>query len=128
MPDSFLDFGTSNWYLTYFARKIIQAKLHTINYARSDGCGAKLLAEKYAKSATEHERDMSNKFWEECERYYRKDSNGRRYRTEQDEVVEVISITEEELKDRYSSWINYIEEFMRVRNARKINYKIKIKK
>ena len=106
-----------NWHLTEYTRKIIKAKLHARNYTRSNGCGTKLLAKEYAKSATEHERDMCNKFWEECECYYRKDSNGKRYRTEKDEVIEVIN--EEELKDRLSSCINYTEEFMRVLNAKR---------
>ena len=58
------DFKTNllkpNWHLTVYTRKIIQAKLHARNYARSNVCGAKLLAEEFAKSATEHERHMSD--------------------------------------------------------------------
>ena len=60
---------------------------------------------------------MSKQVWWDCECYYRKDSIGRRYRTEQDEVVEVT--TEEKIKDRHSSCVNYIDEFMRVSNARR---------
>ena len=78
----------------------------------------KLLAEEYAKSATEYESRMSDKFWAECDySYYRKDRNVMRIRTEQDEVIEVT--TEEEKKDRYSSCVNYIDDFMGVRNARR---------
>ena len=36
MPDSLLDYGKPNWYLTIFARKIILVKLHARNYARSN--------------------------------------------------------------------------------------------
>ena len=61
---------------------------------------------------------MSDKYWSECNYvYYRKDSHGMHTRTVQDEVIEVT--TEEELKDRYSSCINYIEDFMRVYNAKR---------
>ena len=83
------------------------------DYARSNRCGAK----EYAKSATEDESYLSSKFWDVCGDYYRKDSNGRRYRTEQDEVIEVT--TEEELKDRYSSCVNYIDDFMKVSDAKR---------
>ena len=71
----------------------------------------------YAKEATKQENAMSNWFRFHCKMYYSKDSNGRFYRTEQDEVIEVT--TEEELKDRLSSCINYTEEFMRVHNAKR---------
>ena len=43
--------------------------------------------------------------------YYSKDSHGRLYHTEQDEVTEVT--TEKELKDRLSSCITYSVDFMR---------------
>ena len=43
-----------------------------------------------------------------------KDSNGRRYRTKQDEVIEVT--IEEQLKTRLASYIN---EFMRVSNTKR---------
>ena len=115
-PDSYLDI-MPNWYLTIFARDIMQSKVQASNYARSNERGARLLAEEYAKSATEYESHMSNKYWSECNYvYYRKDSNGMYTRTVQDEVIEVT--TEEELKDRYSSCINYIKDFMRVYNAK----------
>ena len=69
-----------------------------------------LLTETYAKRSTEQEIIMSNDYWFNCNHYYRKDSNGRFYQTEQDEVIEVT--TEEEL-----NYINYTEEFMRVRKS-----------
>ena len=80
--------------------------------------GAKLLAETHVWRAAELEKGLSYNFWFHCNIYYNnKDSNGRFCRTEQDEVKEVI--TEEELKDRLSSCINYTEEFMRVHNAKR---------
>ena len=41
---------------------------------------------------------------------YHKDSKGMFTRMVQDEVIEVIS--DQELKDRHSACLNYIEEFM----------------
>ena len=77
----------------------------------------KIAYKTYDKEATKQEKTLSKAFWFFCYLYYSKDSNGRFYRTEQDEVIEVT--TEEELKDRYSSCINYIDDFMRVCNARR---------
>ena len=79
--------------------------------------GANLLAEKYTKIATEQQKNLSEWFWFDCNHYYRKDSNNRRYRTDQDEVIEVT--TEEQLKTRLASYVNYIDEFMRVCNLRR---------
>ena len=86
--------------------------MHTENYARSNGTGAKLLAETYAKKAAEQENALIQQYRYDCNLYYNKDSHGWFYRTAQDEVIEVL--TEEELEDRISSYINYTEEFMRV--------------
>ena len=102
---------------TYCTRHIIIAKLHAENYARSNGVGAKLLAETYAKKAAEQEKALIKQYRYDCNFYYSKDSHGRFYRTEQDEVIEVTS--EEELEDRLSSFINYTEEFMRAHNAKR---------
>ena len=87
------------------------------NYARSNSMGDKLLAETYAKRAAEQENALIQKYRDDCNYYYSKDSHGRFYRTEQDEVIEVT--TDEELEDRISSYINYTEEFMRVLNAKR---------
>ena len=105
-----------NMMATHYTRQIILAKMHAENYARSNSIGARLLAETHARRATELEKGLSYQFWFHCNMYYNnKDSNGRFCRTEQDEAKEVI--TEEELKDWLSSYINYTEEFMRVCNA-----------
>ena len=48
-----LDNGKPNKAATHYTRQIIIAKLHAENYARSNGIGAKLLAETYAKEAAE---------------------------------------------------------------------------
>ena len=106
MLDSLHDWGKPNLLTTYCTRQIIMAKLHAENYARSNSSGSKLLVKEYAKSATEHKKNLSRQFWEDCDRNYCKDSNGRFYRKEQDEVIEVT--TEKQLKARYSSCINYI--------------------
>ena len=111
-PDSHLD-STLNCTLTTFARKIIQAKVNAKHYARSGQLYARLLAEEYAQSATEYENRLSYEYYD----HYRKDSKGMLTRMVQDEVIEVIS--EQELKDRHSSCMNYIEEFMRVHNAKR---------
>ena len=79
--------------------------------------GAKLLAEEYTKNDTKHKRDLSKQFWWDCECYYRKDSNGRHYRMEKDEVIEVT--TEAELEAWHSSCVKYIDKFMRVSNGRR---------
>ena len=76
-----------------------------------------LLAETYAKKAAELENALIERYRFDCKFYYSKDSHGRFYRTEQDEVIEVT--TDEELEDRISSYINYTEEFMRVHNAKR---------
>ena len=83
-----------NYGATNYTRQIILAKMHAENYARSNGIGARLLAETYAKKATEEENRLSNWYWFDCNGYYSKDSHGRFHRTEQDEVIEVT--TEEE--------------------------------
>ena len=106
-----------NYGATNYTRQIILAKMHAKNYARSNGVGAKLLAETYAKKAAEQENALIQQYRYDCNYYYSKDSHGRFYRTEQDEVIEVT--TDEELKDRISSYINYTEEFMRVHNAKR---------
>ena len=106
-----------NQIATCWTRQIILAKMHAENYARSNGIGARLLAETYAKKATKQENALTQGFRFFCNLYYSKDSHGRFYRTEQDEVIEVT--TEEELEDRISSYINYTEEFMRVHNAKR---------
>ena len=62
--------GKSNIYLTIYTRKIIVAKLNAKNYARSNGCGAKLLAKEYVKSATEHEEYLSRQFWFDCDLFF----------------------------------------------------------
>ena len=76
-----------------------------------------LLAETYAKKAAELENALIERYRFDCNSNYSKDSHGRFYRTEQDEVIEVT--TDEELEDRISSYINYTEEFMRVHNAKR---------
>ena len=100
-----------NRILTYFTQKIILAKLNAVHYARSNGIGAMLLAETYAKEATEQEKELSEEFSSGCKRFYSNDGNGRLYHTEQDEVTEVT--TEKELEDRLSSCITYTEDFVR---------------
>ena len=69
------------------------------------------------EGAAERENALIQRLKSNCKFYYSKDSHGRFYRTEQDEVIEVT--TEEELEDRISSYINYTEEFMRVHNAKR---------
>ena len=88
-----------NRHAPYYTRQIILAKLHAENYARSNGTGAKLLAETYAKKAAELENALIERYRFDCKFYY----------SEQDEVIE----------DRISSYINYTEEFMRVHNAKR---------
>ena len=90
-----------NYRATNYTRQIILAKMHAENYARSNGVGAKLLAETYAKKVAEQENALINWFRFHCNRYYSKDSHSRFYRTEQDEVIEVT--TKEELENRISS-------------------------
>ena len=102
---------------TYYTKQIIIAKLRVGNYSRSNYIGTKLLAEEYAKIASKEEEKLTKTWWEQCNYYYSKGSNGEHYRTEQDEVIEVT--TGEELKDRYSSCVNYIDDFMTVSNARR---------
>ena len=86
--------------------------------------GARLLAETYAKEAAEQEKALIQGFRLYCNLYYSIDSHGRFYRTEQDEVIELTS--EEKLKDRYSSCVNYINDFMGVCNAkRNLTFKVK---
>ena len=52
-----------------------------------------------------------------CNDYYSKDSHGRLYHTEQDEVTEVT--TEKDLEDRLSSCITYTEDFLREFSAKR---------
>ena len=84
-------------------------------YARSYGARSRQFYETYAKKAIEQETRLSEAFRltgnSVCNDYYSKDSHGRLYHTEQDEVTEVT--TEKELKDRLSSCITYSEDFMR---------------
>ena len=118
-PDSHLD-STINCTITTFAKKIIQAKLNAKHYARSNQRGARLLAEEYALSANEYEHLLSAEYWTqcyECYDHYRTDSKGMLTRTVQDEVIEVTS--RQELKDRHSSSMSYIEEFMLKVNAKR---------
>ena len=88
-------------------RELCQVRRHGRQAARRD----------YAKKAAEQEIDLIQNFRFSCKYYYSKDSHGRFYLTEQDEVIELT--TEEELEDRISSYINYTEEFMRVHNAKR---------
>ena len=117
MLDNLANLGKPNSTATYYTRQIIIAKLRAEIYARSNGIGAKLLAETYAKKAAEQENALIQHYRFNCNCYYSKDSRGRFYRTEQDEVIEVT--TEEELEDRIPSYINYTEEFMRVHNVKR---------
>ena len=88
MLDNLANFGNPNMMATYYTRQIILAKMH----------------ETYAKKAAELENALIERYRFDCKFYYSKDSHGRFYRTEQDEVIEVT--TEEELEDRISSYIN----------------------
>ena len=103
--------------LTIYTKKIILAKLNAEHYVRSNGIGATLLAETYAKEATEQEKKLSKEFSYSCKHFYSNDGNGRLYHTEQDEVTEVT--TEKELEDRLSSCITYTEDFMREFSAKR---------
>ena len=109
--------GNPNKEATYWTKKIILAKMDTVNYARSNSMGAKLLAETHAARAVGLEQYLIHQYRRDCSHYYSKDSHSRFYRTEQDEVIEVT--TDEVLEDRISSYINYTEEFMRVHNAKR---------
>ena len=60
---------------------------------------------------------MSFWFWNYCDKYYSKDKDGNIYRTEEDEVIEML--TEEQIKTWYSSYVSYIDNFMRVSNVRR---------
>ena len=74
--------GKPNKVATYYIRKILLAKLHAENYARSNSIGARLLAETHGRRATEQEKGLSYQFWLHCNIYYNnKDSNGWFYRT-----------------------------------------------
>ena len=72
---------------TNCTRQIIIAKLQAEKYARSNGIGASMLAEKYAKIASEREEKLPGWFFAKCDWYYSKDRNGKWYRTEQDRGV-----------------------------------------
>ena len=98
-------------------RNIIIAKLQAEKYARSDCIGASMLAESYAKSASEQEEELPGWFFSMCPWYYDRDRHGNYVRMEQIEVTEVVS--KEELNARLSSCINYTNEFMRVHNAKR---------
>ena len=117
MLDTLENWEKSNKVATYHTRQIILAKMHGKIYARSNGMGARLLAETYDKEAAEKEKALSREFRFFCDLYYSRDSRGRFYRAERDEVMEMT--TEEEFEDRSSSCINYAEELMRVHNARR---------
>ena len=67
MSDSLYDIWNPYTTATNHTRKIIIAKLQAEKYARSDGIGASMLAEKYAKIATEREEDMYRWFFNACD-------------------------------------------------------------
>ena len=54
--------------------------------------------------------------WKTCETYYSKDKEGNLYRTDEDKLTEVLT---EQLKTRYSSYVSYINNFVRISNARR---------
>ena len=64
MLDNLANFGNPNMLATYYTRQIILAKMHAENYARSNGMGARLLAETYTKKATEEENSKGSGFTE----------------------------------------------------------------
>ena len=90
MLDNLANFGNPNRLASCYTRLII-------------------LAETYAKKAAELENALIERYRFGYKFYYSKDSQGRFYQTEQDKVIE----------DRISSYINYMEEFMRVHNAKR---------
>ena len=51
-------------------------ELQAKKYARSDGIGANMLAEKYAKIASKREEELYGLFFAVCDWYYSKDKNG----------------------------------------------------
>ena len=59
---------------------------------------------------------MSYWFWKTCDYYYSKDKDGNLYRIDEDELMEVL--TEEQLRTQYSSYVSYIDNFVRVSNVR----------
>ena len=79
-------------------KRAIDAKLCVKIYAKSSAIGAELCIEKYVEIASKMEQNMSYNFWRICNDYYRKDKDGNLYRTEEDDVVEVL--TEEQIKTR----------------------------
>ena len=97
---------------TYITRQIILAKISADRYS-CDRYGKLYCA--YIGKANRLQTRLSEAFRltgnSVCSDYYSKDSHGRLYHTEQDEVTEVT--TEKELEDRLSSCITYTEDFMR---------------
>ena len=58
MLDTHANVVNPNQIATHYTRKIILAKMNAENYARSNGMGARLLAETYAKKATKQENAL----------------------------------------------------------------------
>ena len=97
--------------------KAINAKLCVERYAKSSANGANLCIQSYRKIVTEQALRMNKIFKRICDYIYSRDKDSNFYRTVEDDVVEVL--TEEQLKSRYSTYTNYIENFMRVRLLRR---------
>ena len=76
----------------------ISTRLFVASYAKSNAIGAELCVERYAEKAARQADQLR------CQYHilYKTGKDGNRYRTVQDEVVEVL--TEEQHKSRLSSY------------------------
>ena len=81
-------------------------------FAKSGAIGAKLYVEKYARNTAERVG-----FIDLIDKNYDRDRDGNYYHTVEDDVVEVL--TAEQLKNRYSTYTNYIDTFVRDSNVRR---------
>ena len=64
--DNLGNLGKPNMRATYHTRQVILFKMHTEKYARSNGMGARLLTETYAKGAAERENALIQRFKSDC--------------------------------------------------------------
>ena len=103
-------------------QEAIDVKLCVERFVKSIAICAELCIENYAKRDTEQAQLMINLFKSLRDKIYSRDKDVNYYRTVEDDVVEVLM--EEQLKNWYSTYTNYIDTFVRASNVKSMKIRV----